>query len=767
MWFKKIKTRKMQHFLIAFLIAITTAILLACVSFTMETKSFVDNYFQYDNCPLVFDITVNQDIVHDLERNPKVMNLLDRIDSNNAKYVKDEFYSGDRKLKNDSIFVHEIDDVDALGYDLPLVKGKPAKKPGTNEIWICHVYADAVDLKVGDPFVFGNNPNQVFTISGIVDTPECCSGFIDNYPCYVNAESLNKINGPMLYGICMYAKNDKVTVKELKDVLPTEYKNSLAASIDRNGLRLSMTILANIFGGVGIAAAIVILIVSIIIIRYIIRSVIDKEYHLIGIYKALGKGTLEIYGIYFTSYLLTGILGIIIGVILGRPLAVYLGKNIVNGIAGFHLTHTTSWITVIIVIFMFTAIAFNIWYELRKVKMITPVEALAIGMKSSKKKINKSVIKNAHSAPAMAVNQLFKTKGMSILTIMILTTAFYICLLSGSIALSLNHYTKDKNIWENLPIFSGYIKAADTEDVTSYLDTCPDIKDYVGMDINLNSVEIKIDDCELSQDEANPMVYTNFTKDRYKDVPFTSGRVCTNPYEIAVSDQFLKKVGKSLGEYMTISINGKKEDFLIVGTYSSQMRGGINFYLQEQDLESLGAKADLSTILFFLKDGVSYADFEKEFKEHFQDSKIYDEFQFIIQEQNTINDIARPVTLVLFISFEAFGILNVINVIYTMNREYRRKYGILKAMGYGTGYICRQVLCQLTIEAVVATVLTIILQFVFSPMLFSLACGISYIYNPVWLNIAACGGNYILIMLITALMLIPVKHITPVELMEE
>lgn len=766
MWWKKIKRRKLQFLFIGFILMISTAILVACISFTLETKKYVDDYYRYDKSPIYFDLIFDKKGLDILQENLTTMQYLDKLELSEAKYVKDEFFKGSHKLSNDSILVYALDDIQSLGYSLSIAQGEEKECPGDGEIWVCHTYAKAVGLHVGDELTIGDKEGLTYTVTTIVNTPECSSGFIDNYPCYVNSSTLSNMTGVKAYGICMYAKAN-VTIKELNEALPEEYKKLILSSIDRETLKLCLSILPGIFGGVGIAAALLILGVSIIVIRYMVRSVIDKEYHMIGIYKAMGRSNTEIRTIYFLSYMVTGLIGIMGGLILGRPLAIYLGNEILSNMKGFRLSYLTNLISLFVMIFMAVLLMLNIWLELKILKQITPVQAMAVGVKSTRQKLCKSVIKYAHHTGAMAINRIFKEKGKSLLIIMVLTVSYYICLMTSAVGLSLSNYTRDRDIWENLPDYDGYINIVNKENIADYLKNSPYVKDYVEFTLSPDNINMSFNDCDLTKNEANPMVYKNFTSARYADVPFTAGRICTNPHEITVSEQFLKKAGRAVGDYIKIDINGVEINFLIVGSYSAMMRGGVSFYIQAQDLLEAGAIPDLSTVMFFLKDGISYEKFARDFKNHFSDSKIYQDFDFIKQEGRTVNDISVPICIVLFAAFAVFSFLNIVNVIYTQNRENKKKYGILKAVGFTAGYIYRETMIGLTIESAVAILITILLHETLSPVLFSLACGIHYICKPVWLTAIVCTGIYLCIMILTIIMLLPVRKITPVELMEE
>ncbi len=767
MWIKKMKRKKIQFLIIMLILMMATAILQACISLGWETQNFVDEYYNVKNCPMFFTVLSEAHGKEILEADKQAMMLIDKIETGEAKYVESNFFHENKKLQNESVFVYEMNDKSSLGYPIQVILGEDKQGPSDQEIWISHIYADAYDIEVGDSIAIGKDDDRLYTISAIVSTPECSSGFIDTYPFYVNAVTLHSIEGKQVYTVRIYTKDESITVKKMSDSLPKQFSEKIVMTIDREVFKMCLSILSGIFGGVGIAAALIIFIVSIVIIRYMIRATIAKEYRMIGIYKAQGKTDADIKKIYYNCYMVAGLFGMFLGLFLGKPLAVYLSNLVLGGIKGFHLTSISYLISAMVVITMSVVLTLNIWRELNKISKITPIQVMEIGSNSSNKKLCKSVIPNAYSTFSMAINGIFKKRSMSLLVVLILTVSFYLCLLACSVSLTLNHYSEDKDIWENLPDYSGYINVVGDEKVIEYMKQSSYVKDYVAMSLEGQYSKMIIEDSDLTSGMANPMVYSNFTEERYRNVPFTKGRICVNPHEITVSEEFLKAVNKSVGEYLEISIDAKKTKFLIVGSYSAMMRGGTSFYIQQRDLNELGVNSDLSTVLFFLENGVSYEEFEKEFEQQFSRSRIYEEFDFINQEGDTVSSIANPICLVIFVAFATFSILNITNLVYTQNRENRKKYGILKAYGFSTGYIWRENMIHMTILSIAAICITVVLQEFASPVLFSLACGLNFIYKPAWLTVAVCCGMYTVIMMITMIMLFPIRKISPVELMEE
>lgn len=573
MWIKKIQRKKMQFAIIMLITMVAAAIATACVSFTLETQRYVREYYSVENNPMYYMVLSRDDGRELIEEDPECSKMVSRIEEGKAKYTTDTFYCNNEPMVNGENFIYETNDLDEIGYQVSISEGKEENAPDNGEIWICRVYADAYDVKVGDTIRIGSD--EELKVSTIVNSALCSSGFMDMYPFYVNGETFDEIEGTEGYSLMLYAKNDSITVRQLNDAIPDKVYASMMLSTESSTLLMCSALLSGIFGGVGIAAALIISVVSLIVFRYLVRATIATEYQMIGTYKALGMENSEIKKIYLLAYLGSGGLGMIPGILLGRPISVFLSRAVLGGTRLFELTEYTTYTSIGVVIFMSGMLIFNIWNELSKVNNISPVQAMNIHTLSSAEKIGKSVIHNAHSSFSMAVNGLFKKKGMTILTILILATSVYIDLVAGSVSYTLSHYAQDREIWENLPSYDGMIKMYESKQALSYLENSDLVEDYVQAELDPICSGMKIEGTDMSYEEAFPMIYENFTEERYSDVPFTAGRICTEPHEITVSEAFLDDVHKKVGDYLEISVGEKKINFLIAGSYSAMIKAAF------------------------------------------------------------------------------------------------------------------------------------------------------------------------------------------------
>ena len=159
------------------------------------------------------------------------------------------------------------------------------------------------------------------------------------FPMYVNTNTLAQMNEEVASYITIYYQDGVKTLSN--DAIPSEFMNSLYYSFDRDRLLMTYSTASTLFGGIGSMAAFIIFLVSIILIRFLLRSTLIKEYLSIGIYKSLGYTSKQIIRSYLNCYSIVGVIAIPLGIILGIPLASLLGRITNQYLGGYHTTYVT------------------------------------------------------------------------------------------------------------------------------------------------------------------------------------------------------------------------------------------------------------------------------------------------------------------------------------------------------------------------------------------------------------------------------------------
>ena len=767
MWLKKMKQKKVQFVLIAAILCFTAAIFSACISFTVETDRFTNQYFSYNVCPIQFNIINGKVDGSILTENKDIMQLLDKVTVANAKYYDASLYIDGKNVKNSSTFFYELESTDRIGYQVMVLDGdRLSKSPKNGEIWVCSVGATANDIKLGDQISIGKTGENKLTVSAIVSTPICPSGFMGVYPYYVNKKTLASIEGMDATAVNLFAKTESITLEEINKLLPSSFNDSRLFNIDAKGLMMSTSMLTNIFGGIGIIAALVVFVVSIVIIRFLIKSTLVREMKLIGTYKSLGFKTGEIIGFYMKCYLFSGSIGITMGVLLGVPLSAYIGSIATKELGAFHLTFLSLMIAMITIILLCTILSLNVFFELIKIKKITPVQALLSGTSSSKEKLKKPFLKYAMTSFSMAINDIFRKKSMSILIIFILTVSFYLSTLFSCVNYTLREFKNNQDLWFAFPNYDGSIEIKADEDVESYLKQSKYIKDYTLANLGLSLAGAKSESTDIDLSNISIFPFTKLNENVF-DVPLFEGRLPQHPLEMIVSLDFLEIMNLKVGDYFNINTTSANKNLLITGSYSSMYNGGKTIIIRSKDYESLGFITKNEHAMIFLKNKEDYTLFEEEFEQTFEMSYLIKELSFVEPTVKSLNLISNPITSALVMIFVLFSIINIVNLLWMNNIEYRRQYGILKAMGFTSRDICMQSLSKITLLSSVAVIFTVILHLTVSPILFFSVIKVKAFETAPLLFTIVVSLLFLVVLFVTLLFALPLKKISPTELMEE
>ena len=746
------------------MLCFTAAIFSACICFVAETSLFTRDYTSYENCPQVFAVADPKYDRGYFEGFDELMAETCDIRFTDVTLIDGNLFCRGEKLKSYVTYLYHISDIDVFLHDMKIIDGEPQKAPAKGEIWISSVCADSYGIIVGDILTTEEDGGKALKVSAIVATPLCPSPYMGTLPFYVSDETAESIGGTMLSGITFFTGNPSLSNEAYRKLLPDEFKEKAGSMVDAEGVRLSIAYLSDIFGGIGILASVIIFAVSLIIIKFIITSTLAKEYRAIGTYKALGFTAAQITGFYLKSFLFSGSIGVIVGVWLSFPLAQYLCNSVLRHLGKFKLTEISAILSGSSAVLLIILLAAGILLSLSKIRKITPVEAFGIENTSTKKKISRSLIKNAFSPLSMAINDIFRKKGASLLTVTVLTVSFYMSLLFSSVSYSVENLEANKSRWFAFPKYDAIITLTG-EDFDSYLNGSDMVKSYVycNSGIRMAGLETKSD---VDVNDVYITIYSDCSQEALQ-IPLIDGRFPAADDEIIISYDMLKKAGLEIGDRFGLK-NGKYNClYLVTGTYSSMFNGGMGITMSGDEYEKFGTGSTFEQAFVTLNDGYLYENFEKDFKRNFKNGCVDSKPSFMDGSINSLNSVSKPLTRMFVIIFAMFSILNVVNLLMMNNLENRRQYGILKAMGFTNGYICLRSLLRIAIMTAFSAVAALTLHLTCSQLFFF---GIIHVEGLIYNNTITCAVTAILsalIILITTAFFVPMRKIMPTDLMEE
>lgn len=753
MWLKKLKRKKLPFLLAGVILLVAALIFPASLGFAVEANRFGTEYYSREGLPnLIYTSgetwvpeAIRQAAPNEVTGVSEGYQMMGPIDFEGEKIT--------------GIFqVIPLPDYTEIPWDTTPKEGDTASKgPNPGEIWLPRVWADIKGVQAGDTLTLQGG--RRFTVSTLYDSYLIPSTMISLFMFYVHPNDFAKLPEMIPCNItALYTDGDIDALKET--IAPYIQGARSLVSLDRALFIESLTMISLILGGIGILSAVMIFIVAVVVIRFMLRANLMKEYRSIGIYKSQGFPNRAIRGFYLNSYAVVGGFSIALGALAGVPVAAALSRMGMKYAGGFSVTPTLFALAAVAFALLLAALVLNVFFATRPIKKITPVDALRIGVTSTKAKFKRAWVKNASSPFAMAVNDIGKHKGYSFMIVLILSVSFYLVLFFLSTRVTVNTMNKHIDTWFGFPQGDVFVTGRITDDLIRHTREHPDVERVVVLE-ELLKTPLTLDIMYDSTVKLSPLVFDDFSS-----MPYTEGRGPKEANETAINQIALARLGLRVGDYISLSLGSEFAPFLITGSYGSMMQNGHSLQLLSDALPAHGADFAPGILVAFLKDGASPDILAQEWTDAFKGIDASEEMDMMIDTIKGVEDMIAPVTLVSIIVFIVFSLLNIVNLIIQNHADNRRQYGILKALGFSSGYITARSAWRIMLLSGVAAAVSLLLHLLLSARLFTLAI-LDALSLAIPETLLMLGVLLTVLMLVTLLFCLPVKKITPRELMEE
>ena len=253
----------------------------------------------------------------------------------------------------------------------------------------------------------------------------------------------------------------------------------------------------------------------------------------------------------------------------------------------------------------------------------------------------------------------------------------------------------------------------------------------------------------------------------FSDLPYATGRAPQAANEIGVCAVLLGNLDLRVGEYLSLALGDKKASFLITGAYHSMMNGGTTVQLLADTQTAHGLEFVPGILMVSLNQGFTPEDVISELNREYSGVTAVKTLEMIHDATQGIKDMIVPVTLIMIIVFIVFSVLNISNLLLQNHADNRKQYGVSKALGFSTGYIAARSTWKISILSVIAAGAGFLLHILFSKGLFAAALQMDALDRAIPQTLLMLGGLLILLLAVTLLFCVPIRKITPLELMEE
>lgn len=762
----KIRKKKLQFFLLGLIFAIAVALFSVCMIFTVESNIFTKEYYKGDATPDMTFVTASKTAADNVEEWSKKNNTRNFYKSkaypigtmkvNNKKV--DTSYEYMIAIGKKSDITWKIDNVD---------HSKKLTGPLKGETWIANTLAETKNINVGDTvtITISDNKEKNFKVSAIINDsnqPSTTLG-INYLYCNKNEHFDESVAGGYI------AFNTSISPKTAFKKIFGDFNGGIAGFlIDKDTVIMASTITPVIVGMIGLVACVLLLIVLIIIVKSNLWNHILQEYRNIGLYKSIGMTSSQINSIYIKSYMFVSLAASVIGTVISIPVAVYMCNKVFKYIGEYKIDAVSCIILAVIFIVFNLIILISLKITLRKVKNINPVKAINIGVSSTKEKFNKPLLQHTTNPLKMAVNDIFKYKKRNIVNLIMFIVIFYMCTMFSGIYVTIRDMDKNFDAVLGCPksdlvVYTSPNQNNNAKDIiedvkkSRYISRYYTSDDYAAL-YNVSKKDLKYDV------DPSTFIPTPFDKFNEEDFSILEGHNPRNKNEIALSNLIMERNKLKIGDYFELNVKEKKKKFLITGKFASMMGNRQSYRVTTEGIEGEGG----NSIYIKLNDLADYDKLKKDIENKYSFATVNRSLPMMTDNIRQVQDIIMPVTLILTIGMAAFAVINVINVVITINRESRKNYGIMKALGFRNTDIARRCIYRVMILSSLGAVIGALLNklLIKHEMSFVMG-GIECVTFTDIQSILICLAVLLVILAVSVICCRGIKKISTVELMEE
>lgn len=482
---------------------------------------------------------------------------------------------------------------------------------------------------------------------------------------------------------------------------------------DHNMMAGSHTFFTDIVSMLMLFFALVLLIVSLIIIRFRINNSIDESMVNIGILKAIGYSNRQIIVSILLQFGGIAFVGVVIGIVLAQ-LLLPLAMGIMGALFPFAfvppfepVVKIALLVTILVSVIIFSLLA------TRRIYKLFPLVALRGGLATHSFKRNAVPLDTARGPLALliAIKDLWNNKRQAFAIGLVIAAISF----AGVMGLAM-HYSINVNDTEFLNAITGegfdiLLDPSVSDDKAAFrqrLEARPEIHTMTEMN---NGIRLSVD---------NEMVFFNVIGDfdQLRGASLVRGRFPVHYNEVALGNGVMRATGKDVGDWVTIRSGGQDFEFIITGLVQTSANGGMFGDMTREGFTRMQPLDDYAFVLF-LADGVCPSQFAEILREEEGDNiGMMGVLQEVIEAQmEQMGTIFFAVAAMVLVVTGAIVIATMFLVIKTAVLRKRRELGIQKTLGFTTWQLMNQIALNLTPAIVLGAVVGAVAgYFSYAPM---------------------------------------------------
>ena len=446
------------------------------------------------------------------------------------------------------------------------------------------------------------------------------------------------------------------------------------------------TMTVNIVAMILVAFAIIIVLVSLIVIKYRISNSIEEGMANIGTLKAIGYTSRQILSSIILQFVFIALGASVVGVALSYALMPLIG-GIITSLSGLICTQIFDmFINFICIALVVLSVVVVTLLSAFRVRRILPVAALRGGIQTHSFKKNHFPLEKQGGGLhfMLAIKSMLSNLKQNIMILFIIIALTFASVFS--VVLYYNIST-DKTAFVNLfgkemSNLMIYLQPdADTKELRSDIEQMDDVTKVIILD----SIATKIDGQNAE---------TNITDDfnQLENNTVFEGRQPKYENEISISWIVSKQINKGIGETVEVEYGAETARFLITGISQSMSNLGQVAGLTRDGMQQLHSDYQGSTLYVYL-DGISNKKYVENLQKQYGDY-IVDTLDLheTLESQITMYTTAVFAVTVMVLIITVLVVAMILYlVIKTMIIKRKKELGVMKAIGYSTIQLMYQI----------------------------------------------------------------------------
>lgn len=689
--------------------------------------------------------------------------------------VSSTFKYGDGDYSNKSFFLNASTNRNIS----PLTFVGEHKETGDRDIYVSYLLHTGGGYELGDKFVINYRDKEyVFNIASFTEDMLLGSlnksGIGFHLPEKSYIRFLNELNDESTNGVLLQSRlEDSETAKNMnfkKNELTTGQAgfSSPVWTCSLESAITARTSTANIVAVMIVSFALIIIIVSLLIIKFRISSSIEDGMVDIGALKALGYTSYQIISSILLQFILIAFIGSVCGIAMsyagiGKISEMFSSQTGLTWKQGFDTK--SSLISLILILFSVLIIT---PLSSRRIRKLHPIIALKSGIVTHSFKKNHCPLDKMKGSLnfVLAMKSMFTNLKQNIMITLIIAAISFSAVFG--LVMYYNMAVNNKAFINMIgsEFCSLSISTVPGEDASILLNDIKELDDIQkAINYDFGSATINDESCVVYLTDDFALLENNQVYEGY--YPKYSNEIAINGH---VAEQF----GKTIGQTISVKMGGSSEEYLITGLIQSIDAMGMDICLTYDGAKRMQSDYKPNTVYIYLQEGKDVESFSDKVNEKFG-NHIVNTINFDALEKSSLGTYVSIVSIVTYTILVVIALVVVMTlylVIKALIIRRRRDLGIQKALGYTTLALMTQTsMSFMPLVFLGAVIGSIVGSIYINPMLSVLFKGmgamkVSFIVPQLWIYLMCVG---ICVLAYAASMLISrrIRKITAYALMVE